>query len=211
MTQFASSAAPTRYIDAAGVRYAYRRFGNERAGGCCVFSTSPARWTTGIRRSSTCWPAIAKSSCSTTPASAAPAGRFRRRSRTWRSMCCTSSMHCRSTGCISSDFARRLSRAGHRDRPTGTGRAVDPVRHRAGRRRRRGMDRPELLAIYTDGEMPMSEKLERLFSRQRPRARRPPPHSSTASPRALPARSAGRPRSRIRPAAGDDRVGELER
>ena len=50
-----------------------------------------------------------------------------------------------------------------------------------------GMDRPELLAIYTDGEMPMSEKLERLFSRQRPRARRPPPHSSTASPRALPA------------------------
>ena len=26
-----------------------------------------------------------------------------------------------------------------------------------------GMDRPELLAIYTDGEMPMSEKLERLF------------------------------------------------
>ena len=71
-------------------------------------------------------------------------------------------------------------RAGHRDRPTGTGRAVDPVRHRAGRRRRRGMDRPELLAIYTDGEMPMSEKLERLFSRQRPRPdgrrriRRPP-------------------------------------
>lgn len=26
-----------------------------------------------------------------------------------------------------------------------------------------GMDRPELLAIYTDGEMPMSEKLKRLF------------------------------------------------
>ncbi|MEB2633166.1 hypothetical protein SB394_05435 [Burkholderia sp. BCCIQ04A] len=32
MTQFASSAATTRYIDAAGVRYAYRRFGNEKGG-----------------------------------------------------------------------------------------------------------------------------------------------------------------------------------
>ncbi|MGO4843186.1 alpha/beta hydrolase, partial [Rhizobiaceae sp. 2RAB30] len=26
-----------------------------------------------------------------------------------------------------------------------------------------GMDRPELVAIYTDGEMPMPEKLKRLF------------------------------------------------
>ena len=186
MTQFASSAAPTRYIDAAGVRYAYRRFGNERAGGRCLqhFTGTLDNWDPAIVD-------VLARDREIILFDNAGVGRSGGQVPTSIAHMAQHVLHF--VDALSIDRLHILGfslggfRAGHRDRPTGTGRAVDPVRHRAGRRRRRGMDRPELLAIYTDGEMPMSEKLERLFFPATPRARRPPPHSSTASPRALPA------------------------
>ena len=206
MTQFASSAAPTRYIDAAGVRYAYRRFGN---GGRPLLSSALHRHAgqlgSGDRRRAG-------------PRSRNHPVRQRRRRPLRRAGSDVDRAHgaaCAALRCTVDRqaaypriFARRLSRAGHRDRPTGTGRAVDPPAPR--RKAARGMDRPELLAIYTDGEMPMSESSSGCFpgNARGPDGRRirRPPRRAHCRPR-----SAGRPRSRIRPAAGDDRVGELER
>ena len=50
MTQHSHQTAPTKFVEANGIRFAYRRFGNA-AGVPLVFnSTSLAPWTIGIRR-----------------------------------------------------------------------------------------------------------------------------------------------------------------
>jgi len=50
MTQHNHQTAPTQFVEADGIRFAYRRFGNA-AGVPLVFNqhTSPAPWTIGIR------------------------------------------------------------------------------------------------------------------------------------------------------------------
>ena len=50
MNQHSHQTAPTQFVEANGIRFAYRRFGKPAA--CRSFSTSttPGRWTTGIRR-----------------------------------------------------------------------------------------------------------------------------------------------------------------
>ena len=86
--------APNRTIEAAnGVTYAYRRFGDARAARrrCCSCSTSAATSTTGTPRSSTRSPPTARSSCSTTPASADRAAPCRAPSPTWPTTRCASS------------------------------------------------------------------------------------------------------------------------
>jgi len=58
--------APTQFVSANRIRYAYRRFGAESGTPLISSSTSAAAWITGIRRSPTGWPRTVRSFCSTT-------------------------------------------------------------------------------------------------------------------------------------------------
>ena len=50
MTEHSHQTAPTQFVEASGIRFAYRRFGNA-AGVPLVFNQHlPAPWTIGIRR-----------------------------------------------------------------------------------------------------------------------------------------------------------------
>ena len=42
--------APTQFVEANGIRFAYRRFGKSGGVPLVLNSTSPAPWTIGIRR-----------------------------------------------------------------------------------------------------------------------------------------------------------------
>ena len=42
--------APTQFVEANGIRFAYRRFGKSAACRSSSTSTTPAPWTTGTRR-----------------------------------------------------------------------------------------------------------------------------------------------------------------
>ena len=50
MTQHTHQTAPTQYVEANGIRFAYRRFGKPMASRSSSTSTTPAPWTIGIRR-----------------------------------------------------------------------------------------------------------------------------------------------------------------
>ena len=50
MTQHTHQTAPTQYVEANGIRFAYRRFGKPNASPSSSTSTTPAPWTIGIRR-----------------------------------------------------------------------------------------------------------------------------------------------------------------
>ena len=180
MTQFASSAAPTRYIDAAGVRYAYRRFGNEGGRPLCLqhFTGTLDNWDPAIvdvlardREIILFDNAGVGRSGGQVPTSIAHMAQHVLHFVDALSIDRLHILGFSLGGFLAQDIA--IVRPGLVERLILSGTAPEGGEGA-------GMDRPELLAIYTDGEMPMSEKLERLFSGNargpdgRRRIRRPP-------------------------------------
>lgn len=49
MIRHSHQTAPTQFVDAAGIRFAYRRFGKSGGMPLVLNMHSPARWTTGTR------------------------------------------------------------------------------------------------------------------------------------------------------------------
>jgi hypothetical protein len=74
MATFRHDTAPTQYVEADGIRFAYRRFGNPERSPLVFFQHFMGTSTTTIRPSATGLPPTAKSSCSTTPAWPHPPG-----------------------------------------------------------------------------------------------------------------------------------------
>ena len=187
MTQFASSAAPTRYIDAAGVRYAYRRFGNEKGGRpLCLqhFTGTLDNWDPAIvdvlardREIILFDNAGVGRSGGQVPTSIAHMAQHVLHFVDALSIDRLHILGFSLGGFLAQDIA--IVRPGLVERLILSGTAPEGGE---------GADGPTGTARDLHGRRDADErKLERLFSRQRPRARRPPPHSSTASPRALPA------------------------
>jgi len=49
MTDHTHQTAPTQFVDGAGIRFAYRRFGRIKVFRSSFSSTSPGPWTIGTR------------------------------------------------------------------------------------------------------------------------------------------------------------------
>ncbi|OXI30840.1 alpha/beta hydrolase [Burkholderia sp. AU16741] len=165
MTEIASSIAPTRYVDASGVRYAYRRFGNEGGGLplLCLqhFTGTLDNWdpvivdalardreiilfdNAGVGRSG-----------GQVPTSIAQMAEHVLRFVDALSIGRLHILGFSLGGFLAQDIA--LARPDLVERMILSGTAPEGGEGA-------GMDRPELLAIFTDDEMPMSEKLKRLF------------------------------------------------
>ncbi|NIE56177.1 MULTISPECIES: alpha/beta hydrolase [unclassified Burkholderia] len=165
MTQFASSAAPTRYVDAAGVRYAYRRFGNETGGRplLCLqhFTGTLDNWDPAIvdvlardREIILFDNAGVGRSGGQVPTSIAHMAQHVLHFVDALSIDRLHILGFSLGGFLAQDIA--IARPELVERMILSGTAPEGGEGA-------GMDRPELLAIYTDGEMPMSEKLKRLF------------------------------------------------
>ncbi|WP_412529513.1 alpha/beta fold hydrolase [Burkholderia lata] len=165
MTQFASSAAPTRYVDAAGVRYAYRRFGNETGGRplLCLqhFTGTLDNWDPAIvdvlardREIILFDNAGVGRSGGQVPTSIAHMAQHVLHFVDTLSIDRLHILGFSLGGFLAQDIA--IARPELVERMILSGTAPEGGEGA-------GMDRPELLAIYTDGEMPMSEKLKRLF------------------------------------------------
>ncbi|WP_104013064.1 alpha/beta fold hydrolase [Burkholderia anthinoferrum] len=165
MTQFASSAATTRYIDAAGVRYAYRRFGNEKGGRplLCLqhFTGTLDNWDPAIvdvlardREIILFDNAGVGRSGGQVPTSIAHMAQHVLHFVDALSIDRLHILGFSLGGFLAQDIA--IARPQQVERMILSGTAPEGGEGA-------GMDRPELLAIYTDGEMPMSEKLKRLF------------------------------------------------
>ncbi|WP_175924141.1 alpha/beta fold hydrolase [Burkholderia latens] len=165
MTQFASSAAPTRYVDAAGVRYAYRRFGNEKGGRplLCLqhFTGTLDNWDPAIvdvlardREIILFDNAGVGRSGGQVPTSIAHMAQHVLHFVDALSIDRLHILGFSLGGFLAQDIA--IARPELVERMILSGTAPEGGEGA-------GMDRPELLAIYTDGEMPMSEKLKRLF------------------------------------------------
>ncbi|WP_354677530.1 alpha/beta fold hydrolase [Cupriavidus plantarum] len=170
MKKVTSSDAPTQYVEASGIRYAYRRFGN-RTGGTpllCLqhFTGTLDNWdpaivdplsedreiilfeNAGVGRSSGTVPA-------TIAEMAAHVLRF----------CEAISLNrCHALGYSLGGFLAQelaITRPALLERIILSGSAPQGGEGA-------GMDRPELTAIYTDTTMPMSDKLKRLFFPESP-------------------------------------------
>lgn len=165
MTHMTSSNAPTHYVEAGGVRYAYRRFGNASGGLplLCLqhFTGTLDNWdpaivdalstdreiilfeNAGVGRSSGAVPA-------SITAMAEHVLQFVRAIELAKFHILGYSLGgflAQEIAIAKPDLVARMVLSG--SAPEG-GKGA-------------GMDRPELIAIYTDGEMPMHEKLKRLF------------------------------------------------
>ena len=165
MTQSASSAAPTRYVDAAGVRYAYRRFGNEKGKRplLCLqhFTGTLDNWDPAIvdvlardREIILFDNAGVGRSGGQVPTSIAHMAQHVLHFVDALSIDRLHILGFSLGGFLAQDIA--IARPELVERMILSGTAPEGGEGA-------GMDRPELLAIYTDGEMPMSEKLKRLF------------------------------------------------
>ncbi|WP_175831368.1 alpha/beta fold hydrolase [Burkholderia cepacia] len=165
MTEIASSIAPTRYVDASGVRYAYRRFGNEGSGRplLCLqhFTGTLDNWDPAIVD------ALARDreiilfdnagvgrSGGEVPISI---GQMAEHVLNFIDALSIGRLHILGFslgGFLAQNIA--LARPDVVERMILSGTAPEGGEGA-------GMDRQELLAIYTDGEMPMNDKLKRLF------------------------------------------------
>jgi pimeloyl-ACP methyl ester carboxylesterase len=165
MTAITSSVAPTRYVDACGVRYAYRRFGNADGGLplLCLqhFTGTLDNWDPAIvdalaqdREIILFGNAGVGRSGGTVPTSVAQMAEHVLRFVDALSLARLHVLGFSLGGFLAQDIA--IARPALVERMIVSGSAPEGGEGA-------GMDRPELLAIYTDGEMPMSEKLKRLF------------------------------------------------
>jgi pimeloyl-ACP methyl ester carboxylesterase len=165
MTPVTSSNAPTQYAEAEGVRYAYRRFGNANGGFplLCLqhFTGTLDNWdpaiidalsadreiilfeNAGVGRSGGAVPA-------TIEAMARHVLRF------------ADAIALRKCHILGYSLGGFLAQDIAITRPELVARVILSGSAPQGGEGA-GMDRPELVAIYTDGEMPMPEKLKRLF------------------------------------------------
>ncbi|MCC8402716.1 alpha/beta hydrolase [Paraburkholderia sp. MMS20-SJTN17] len=165
MTAITSSNAPTRYIDAAGVRYAYRRFGKSDGGLplLCLqhFTGTLDNWDPAIvdrlaedREIILFENAGVGRSGGHVPGSVRQMAEHALHFVDALSLARLHILGFSLGGFLAQEIA--LARPELVERLIISGSAPEGGEGA-------GMDRPELLAIYTDGEMPMSEKLKRLF------------------------------------------------
>ncbi|MBU9437557.1 alpha/beta hydrolase [Burkholderia multivorans] len=165
MTAIDSSTVPTRYVDASGVRYAYRRFGND--GGdrplLCLqhFTGTLDNWDPAIvdalardREIILFENAGVGRSGGQVPTSVAQMAEHVLRFVDALSLDTLHILGFSLGGFLAQEIA--IARPALVERMIVSGSAPEGGEGA-------GMDRPELLAIYTDAEMPMSEKLKRLF------------------------------------------------
>ncbi|MBU9558699.1 alpha/beta fold hydrolase [Burkholderia multivorans] len=165
MTAIDSSTVPTRYVDAFGVRYAYRRFGNDGGGRplLCLqhFTGTLDNWDPAIVD------ALARDReiilfenagvgrlGGQVPTSVAQMAEHVLRFVDALSLDTLHILGFSLGGFLAQEIA--IARPALVERMIVSGSAPEGGEGA-------GMDRPELLAIYTDAEMPMSEKLKRLF------------------------------------------------
>ncbi|OLL27595.1 alpha/beta hydrolase [Burkholderia sp. SRS-W-2-2016] len=165
MTAMTSSNAPTRYIDAAGVRYAYRRFG-KRDGGLpllCLqhFTGTLDNWDPAVvdRLAQDREIILFENAGVGRSGGHVPASVREMAERVLHFVDALSLAKFHILGFSLGGFlAQEIALA----KPDLVGRLIISGSAPEGGEGA-GMDRPELLAIYTDGEMPMNEKLKRLF------------------------------------------------
>ncbi|HEF4738213.1 alpha/beta hydrolase [Burkholderia multivorans] len=165
MTAIDSSTVPTRYVDAFGVRYAYRRFGNDGGGRplLCLqhFTGTLDNWDPAIvdalardREIILFENAGVGRSGGQVPTSVAQMAEHVLRFVDALSLDTLHILGFSLGGFLAQEIA--IARPALVERMIVSGSAPEGGEGA-------GMDRPELLAIYTDAEMPMSEKLKRLF------------------------------------------------
>ncbi|QGR84104.1 alpha/beta fold hydrolase [Burkholderia multivorans] len=165
MTAIDSSTVPTRYVDASGVRYAYRRFGNDGGGRplLCLqhFTGTLDNWDPAIvdalardREIILFENAGVGRSGGQVPTSVAQMAEHVLRFVDALSLDSLHILGFSLGGFLAQEIA--IARPALVERMIVSGSAPEGGEGA-------GMDRPELLAIYTDAEMPMSEKLKRLF------------------------------------------------
>ncbi|KVQ73294.1 alpha/beta hydrolase [Burkholderia multivorans] len=165
MTAIESSTVPTRYVDAFGVRYAYRRFGNDGGGRplLCLqhFTGTLDNWDPAIvdalardREIILFENAGVGRSGGQVPTSVAQMAEHVLRFVDALSLDTLHILGFSLGGFLAQEIA--IARPALVERMIVSGSAPEGGEGA-------GMDRPELLAIYTDAEMPMSEKLKRLF------------------------------------------------
>ncbi|MCA8312883.1 alpha/beta hydrolase [Burkholderia multivorans] len=165
MTAIDSSTVPTRYVDASGVRYAYRRFGNDGGGRplLCLqhFTGTLDNWDPAIvdalardREIILFENAGVGRSGGQVPTSVAQMAEHVLRFVDALSLDTLHILGFSLGGFLAQEIA--IARPALVERMIVSGSAPEGGEGA-------GMDRPELLAIYTDAEMPMSEKLKRLF------------------------------------------------
>ncbi|PRF77400.1 alpha/beta hydrolase [Burkholderia multivorans] len=165
MTAIDSSTVPTRYVDASGVRYAYRRFGNDGGGRplLCLqhFTGTLDNWDPAIvdalardREIILFENAGVGRSGGQVPTSVAQMADHVLRFVDALSLDTLHILGFSLGGFLAQEIA--IARPALVERMIVSGSAPEGGEGA-------GMDRPELLAIYTDAEMPMSEKLKRLF------------------------------------------------
>ncbi|MBU9517593.1 alpha/beta hydrolase [Burkholderia multivorans] len=165
MTAIDSSTVPTCYVDAFGVRYAYRRFGNDGGGRplLCLqhFTGTLDNWDPAIvdalardREIILFENAGVGRSGGQVPTSVAQMAEHVLRFVDALSLDTLHILGFSLGGFLAQEIA--IARPALVERMIVSGSAPEGGEGA-------GMDRPELLAIYTDAEMPMSEKLKRLF------------------------------------------------
>ncbi|MBJ9621983.1 alpha/beta fold hydrolase [Burkholderia multivorans] len=165
MTAIDSSTVPTRCVDASGVRYAYRRFGNDGGGRplLCLqhFTGTLDNWDPAIvdalardREIILFENAGVGRSGGQVPTSVAQMAEHVLRFVDALSLDTLHILGFSLGGFLAQEIA--IARPALVERMIVSGSAPEGGEGA-------GMDRPELLAIYTDAEMPMSEKLKRLF------------------------------------------------